>query len=171
MNNTSIVEYLRLPEASLLDKLGPLIIIFIILMFILIAVRMNVWQQVFFANRVQKEKTRREHERFTVSFKVVISTMDNRKQFDAEIQDVSAGGMRLKTPLFGIGATLRYKIVSSTPPLKEVEAPTLIVLRMNEDDEPDMAILRAKWIHMTLKQRLLLTEEIIENIKHEMQAA
>ncbi|MDP8207726.1 MAG: PilZ domain-containing protein [Candidatus Electryonea clarkiae] len=160
----NIIQYLRLPESSLLDRLGPFIIIFILLMFLYLAVKLTVWQQRRESTRERKVITRRRFERFPGKLLIKISTLDDKKHYKAEMLDVSEGGMRLIAPLFGIGSTLKYKISSSDPPLREVGEPTIIVLRMNEGEEPDTAVLRAKWIHLSLKQRERLTEEIISKM-------
>ncbi len=97
----------------------------------------------------RKSKNRRRHTRINLDVPVLLRRPDGSKSYEARIQDVSLGGIRLITPVEGIAAVARY--IVEKPESKELSIlrdAEFYVLWVNRNKDNESAVMRGRWINL-----------------------
>ncbi len=161
-----IIDYVRLPKGTLLDVIGPIIVVLLFIVILYFAWKAQKRQNRAMALIKSKEVNRRYYKRIPVTVPVQVTRIDRDDiAYEAEVLDVSLGGLRLLTPLEGIAATMHYRITSETAPWNAFGDARLMILKLGPGPNEETAILRARWIGLTRGQRKMLTNAIKRQLK------
>ncbi len=147
------------------DFLWFLIFLIALVIVLVLARRLNSYLQTQYTLNPSAKRSRRKYQRLEVRIPIQLSSLDGSRLIEANILDISAGGIRFTAPLTGIAAVSKFKVMNDTAPWNEIGHPELFILRIAPSFKEKIAEVRGQWIELTKDQLSTINKEVVRIMK------